>query len=53
MRTEHVERKNLSVPGMEVAREDFRGEDKKIEGRVYDCQIRDLEGKISSSKLTV
>ena len=45
VRTEHAERMNFPCQERKLWVWTLRGKEKEIEGRVYDCQIRDLEGK--------
>ena len=50
VRREHEERMNFLYRERKLCMRTLGGEEKDIEGRIYDCQIRDLEGIVHQFK---
>ena len=50
VRTEHAKRMNFPFQERKLRMQTLGGEEKDIEGQVYECQIRDLEGKVYQFK---
>ena len=46
MTTEHAEVMNFPCQERKLCVRTLGGEEKEIKGKVYDCQIRDLKGKV-------